>query len=127
MDQASQGKAQATQAISQQEEQLSALNDQVKQKKLDFTKNNVDLRNQTEFFKEMPIETDEDIERGLDADLLEEYLQSEIDNGSMTEEHVQNLRDYAEKAVEHNPHVWIQLVGRHEYYKEVKPYILIIN
>ena len=63
MDQASQGKAQATQAISQQEEQLSALNDQVKQKKLDFTKNNVDLRNQTEFFKEMPIETDEDIER----------------------------------------------------------------
>ena len=62
--------------------------------------------------------TDEDIERGLDADLLEEYLQSEIDNGSMTEEHVQNLRDYAEKAVEHNPYVWIQLVGRHEYYKE---------
>ena len=62
--------------------------------------------------------TDEDIERGLDAELLEEYLKEELEKGYITEEHIQNLRDYAEKAVESNPYVWIQLIGRHEYWKQ---------
>ena len=61
MDAANQGKSQATQGISQQEEQLSKLNSQIDDKKREYTSNRLSLEKTTERYKSIPIDTDEEV------------------------------------------------------------------
>ena len=61
IDAASQGKGEATQGISQQEEQLQELNNQVATKKQEYTSNRSTLEKTTERYKGMPIDTDEEV------------------------------------------------------------------
>ena len=62
IDAAGQGKAQATQGISQQEEQLQQLNQQIADKNKEYSSNRSNLKSMTETFKEMPIDTDEEVQ-----------------------------------------------------------------
>jgi hypothetical protein len=59
---AGEGKAQATQAISQQEEQLQQLNQQISEKKREYTSSRSNLIKMTEMFQEMPVDTDEQVQ-----------------------------------------------------------------
>ena len=62
IDAASQGKGEASKGISQQEQQLVDLNDQIKNKKQEYTSNRLTLEKTTERYKSMPIDTDEEVQ-----------------------------------------------------------------
>ena len=61
MDAAGEGKAEATKGISQQEEQLAELNNQVESKKREYSKESVNYKGLRARFEEMPLETEEEL------------------------------------------------------------------
>tara|TARA_R100000049_G_C1953100_1_gene102741 strand:- start:148 stop:4998 length:4851 start_codon:yes stop_codon:yes gene_type:complete len=61
-----------------------------------------------------------DAEIGLSDNLKRAYFDNEVKKGRMTEQQRDNFVNHAETAEGLNPYVWIQSIGRHNWWKAVK-------